>query len=70
MYSNRRGMDKNHPGQNLLDKKTPDKTPRTETPVNYTKTLCNDILCIYAYTTKNWGVPRRVTYFRGMSQDV
>ena len=50
MYSNRRGMDKNTPGQNLPDKKPPNKTP-----CELRQTPCKDI-CMYACTTKNWGV--------------
>src|SRR6218665_955557 len=61
MYSDRRGTDKNHPGQNL-----PVKNPRTKPPVKNLRELrqtpCKDIiLCMYACTTKNRGVPRCVT---------
>jgi len=48
MYSDRRGMDKNHPGQNLPDK-TRRAKPHGQKP-SRTKTLC-----MYACTTKNWG---------------
>src|SRR6218665_273402 len=32
MYSDRRGTDKNHPGQNLRDKRPPDKTREQKPP--------------------------------------
>src|SRR6218665_1263014 len=32
MYSDRRGTDKNHRGQNLPDKRPSDKAPRTKAP--------------------------------------
>ena len=34
------GTDKNHPGQNLQDKRPPDKTPRTKTPANNWERIC------------------------------
>jgi len=40
MYSDRTGKDKKHPGQNLPDKRRPDKTPRTKTPVNNGDRIC------------------------------
>ena len=40
------GMDKNHPGQNLSDKRFPDKTPRTKTPANDWERICTRGFCL------------------------
>src|SRR6218665_1086735 len=46
MYSDRRGTEKNHPGQNL-----PDKNSRNQ----LREILYRGLLSGFVYTTKNWG---------------
>jgi len=52
------GTDKNHPGENLTDKRPPYKTPRTKTPANNWERICTGGFfpgfCIRP--TKNQGV--------------
>jgi len=39
------GTDKNHPGQNLPDKRSPDKSPRTKAPTNNWERICTGGFC-------------------------
>ena len=43
MYSDRRGTDKNHPGQNLPDKRHPDKSPREQLRENLYRGLLSGL---------------------------
>src|SRR6218665_75357 len=59
MYSDRTGTDKSHPGQNLPDKRPPDKTSGQ----NLYKGAF--VRVFYTRPSKIGGGPRCVTYFRG-----
>ena len=69
MYSDRRGTYKNHPEQNLPDKKPRTKPPGQKPP--RTKKNHYKGICMYACTSENWEKdPRRVTYFWGVPRCV
>ena len=62
MYYDRRGTDKNHPGQNLLDKRPPDKSPREQLRENLYRELLSGFvvlgqLNIGGFDLYFWGVP-------------
>src|SRR6218665_805605 len=60
-------MDKNHPGQNLPDKRPPDKTPGQTPPRTIEREFVQGAFVRVFCTrrTKNRGGPRCVTYFGG-----
>src|SRR6218665_1974712 len=69
MYSDRTGTDKNHPGQNLPDKrppeKKPDKNPREQLRQNLYKGAFLRVFCTRPPKNRGGG-SRCVTYFRGV----
>src|SRR6218665_2287048 len=68
MYSDKRGMDKNHPEQNLSDKRPPDKKPGQKTQRTIVREFVKGAFVRVFCTrpTKNrGGGPRCVTDFRG-----
>jgi len=67
MNSDRRGMDKNHPEQNLPDKRVKDpltKNPREQLRDNLYRGLLSGIFC--TRPTKYGEEVRDVTYFLGV----
>src|SRR6218665_2704299 len=69
MYSDRRGTDKNHPRQNSLDKRPPDKTPGHK-PTRTIETEFVQGAFVRGFCTRparNQRGPRCVAYFRGVS---
>src|SRR6218665_1318574 len=66
MYSDRRGTDKNNPGQNLPDKRPLDKTLGQKAPRTIER-ICTGVFCpeFFVLDLLKMGGPRCVTYFRG-----
>src|SRR6218665_2595822 len=62
------GMDKNHPGQNLPDKRPHDKTPWTKPPRTIEREFVQEAFVrgFVLGLLKIGGGPRCVTYFRGV----
>ena len=65
MYSDRRGKDKLHPGQNLQDKNTRTKTPGQNAP-ELRQTPCKDICSLCMHVLIKMGGPRCVTTLGGL----
>src|SRR6218665_3605160 len=61
MYSDRRGVGKNHPGKNLPDKRSPDKSPRKQFRENLYMGLLSGFFLLGLL--KNGGGSRCVRYF-------
>ena len=60
MYYDRRRTDKDHPGQNLPDKK-PGQNSHNKNPHELRQTPCKDV---FMHVLLKIGSPRCVTYFR------
>ena len=67
-YSDRRGTDKNYPGQNLPDKK-PEQTPEQKPREPLREILYRGFLTGLSVLLKIGG-PRFVTYFKGVQRCV
>ena len=72
MYSDRRGNGQKPPRIKPSRQKTPWQTPQTKSPMNNWERICTGAFVQVFCTryTKNRGVPRCVTYFRGRARDV